>query len=91
MGHIVFRQGASLFPDLFVAGTESWFFVECKNHDKIPKNPTKLLSKKDYQRALNLIQTYKHPFYLVYNDNRKMKAIAVGGVGATLLPVYFHD
>jgi len=89
-GFYVVRSAKSSFPDLIVIAPKDFFqgeaiFIECKNKEKIPANPIKLLTKEEYADALQLVSQYDKPFLLCYKEKRKIKAINIGGLGVFLL------
>ena len=82
----VSRSAKSSFPDLIVVTNEGVpFFVECKNQADVPFDPTKLLTKEEYQAALDMVRDFKTPFILFFNKHRKMMAICIGGKGLPIL------
>jgi hypothetical protein len=54
------------------------FFIECKTSRRMPKNPVKLLSREEYDMALDMVRKYNKPFFLFFREDRKMRALSLG-------------
>ena len=81
LGWWVARQGKSAFPDLICLKKGESFLGECKASKKRLQNPVKYLNPVEYEMALQLVRRTGLPFYLFYKTGRRIKVLAIGGVG----------
>jgi len=79
-GYTVFRQGKSAFPDLIVIKAGITFFIECKSHQKVPKNPIMLLTRDEREKAAELKHNTGCVFYLACRHPQKPREIILVNV-----------
>lgn len=84
LGWSVIRSGKSRFPDSFAAKDGWCFYMECKNHKTYPVNRLFALSKDERDKAFGIIGNTGFPFFLIYNENRRIKILPIGGRGLVL-------
>lgn len=78
--YVVFRQGKSAFPDLIVVKSGITIFIECKSHQKVPKNPIMLLTKDEREKAEELKHNTGCVFYLACRHREHPRKIQLVNV-----------
>ena len=91
LGWFAIRSAKSRFPDSFAAKDGWSFYIECKNRKKMPYNKLFLLSKEERDKSSRIINTTSIPLFLFYNENRKIRILAVGGKGIVLAGTLERD